>query len=413
MTEKTHENLALHASGSDGHLHLPPRDKVWKSARRAGLLVLAVLALASARVVFMRSSAKAELEARSLESQRIFVKTVTPVPTKTSGVLALPATLRGDNETTIYARVSGYVHSWLVDIGARVEKGQLLAELDTPELDQQVKQALAQREQAKANVVLAKAALERWKKLFEQDSVARQALDEHQNSYDTGVASLQAAEANLQQLQEMTAFKRVVAPFAGVIIQRNVDIGNLVNAGGGGVALFSMAKTDPLRVFIDVPQAYSRNISVGAEVSVTQSELPGQVFHGKVAHIAGAIDMTTRSLRVELTLANPDSRLLPGAYVQVSLPLTPKAPLSIPSNSLLFRAEGPNVAVVDESGRAHLRPVVIANDLGATLEISGGVSAEDRIIVNPPDSLSDGDRVTPSRFHRPHPPGQAAEGKRN
>jgi RND family efflux transporter MFP subunit len=395
VTEKQHENLALHSSSPDGRLHLPPREKIWRKAKRGGLILLALLALGSARVLLNRNAAQAELEARSQESQKIFVKTVTPVATKSSGFLTLPATLRGDNETTIYARVSGYVRNWSANIGARVEKGQTLAELETPELDQQVRQAIAQREQAKANLVLAKVALDRWKKLYQQDSVARQALDERQNAYDTGVAALAAAEANVQQLQEMTDFKRVLAPFAGVITQRNVDIGNLVNAGGGGVALFSMAKTDPLRVFIDLPQAYSRDVTVGEEVDVRQTEIPDLVFHGVVSHIAGAIDVTTRSLRVELTLPNPDGRLVPGAYVKVSFPLAPKGAWSIPANTLLFRAEGPNIAVVNADGRAHLLPVAIARDLGATLEIAQGVGKDDRIIVNPPDALADGDKVTP------------------
>jgi len=393
VTEKTHENLALHSA--DGHLHLPRRAKVWRNARNAGLFVLALLALGSARVAFVRASAKADLETKALESQRVFVKTVLPSPSKSSNVFSLPATLRGDNETTIYARVTGYVRNFAVDIGSRVVKGQPLAELDTPELDQQLAQGKAQLEQAKANTVLAKVALERWKKLFKQDSVARQDLDQHQNAFDTSVALEDAAAANVQQLQEMSGFKHVQAPFDGVITQRNVDLGNLINAGGGGVALFTMAKTDPLRVFIDVPQAYSRNIAVGAQVEVRQTEIPDQVFHGVVSRIAGAIDVATRSQRVELTLPNSDGRLSPGAYVRVSLPLAPKGALSIPANTLLFRAEGPNVAVIDDAGRAHLRPVTIANDLGATLEIAHGLGAEDRIIVNPPDSVAEGDQIIP------------------
>jgi len=231
--------------------------------------------------------------------------------------------------------------------------------------------------------------------LFKQDSVARQDLDQHQNAFDTSVALQDAAAANVQQLQEMSGFKHVQAPFDGVITSRNVDLGNLINAGGGGVALFSMAKTDPLRVFIDVPQAYSRNIAVGAQVEVRQTEIPDQVFHGVVSRIAGAIDVATRSQRVELTLPNSDGRLSPGAYVRVSLPLAPKGALSIPANTLLFRAEGPNVAVIDDAGRVHLRPVTIANDLGATLEIAHGLGPDDRVIVNPPDSLAEGDQITP------------------
>jgi RND family efflux transporter MFP subunit len=196
-------------------------------------------------------------------------------------------------------------------------------------------------------------------------------------------------------LQETTAFKHVQAPFDGVITARTVDLGNLITAGTTGSAMFTMARPDPLRVFIDVPQAYSLGVKVGDEVNVTQAELPGQKFPGKIARIAGAIDTTTRSQRVELALANPDGKLTPGAYVQVKLPLTPKGPLSIPSNTLLFRSEGPSVAVVDAEGVARLHPVSVVNDLGATLEISQGVTAQDRIIVNPPDSLIDGAQVNP------------------
>jgi RND family efflux transporter MFP subunit len=392
VTKTTHENLALHSD--DGHLHLPRRQRVWRNARRAGVVVLALLALGAVRVLMGRATSRAELETQSLESQRVFVRTATPVPSKSGGMLSLPATLRGDNETAIYARVSGYVQSFAVEIGARVTTGQLLAELDTPELDQQVRQAAAQLEQAKANVVLGKVALDRWQKLFKEDSVARQALDEKQNAYDTAVAAQNAAAANLRQLQATTAFKRVVAPFDGVITARNVNVGNLVNAGSGGVSLFSMATTDPLRVFVDVPQAYVNLVPLGAKVAVTQPEMPGQNFTATVTHIAGAIDVATRSLRVELILPNAEGRLKPGAYVQVALPLTPKGALSIPANTLLFRAEGPNVAVVDASDTIRLRPVTIARDLGATLEISAGVEADDRIVINPPDSLINGEGVS-------------------
>jgi RND family efflux transporter MFP subunit len=388
-----HEKLTVQSD--DGKMHLPKRGAIWRAGQRAALLFCVVLAIGALRVILTRGSARAELEERSAEGQKIFVKTVTPSPTKSAGALTLPATLRGDNETTIYARDSGYIRTFVVDIGSRVTKGQVLAELDTPELDQQLAQNKAQLENAKANVVLAKVALERWKLLFKQDSVARQDLDTKQNAYDTSVALQNAAEANVQQLLDMTAFKHVLAPFDGVITQRNVDLGNLITAGSGGVALFTMAKTDPLRVFIDLPQAYAQSVAVGDKVTVTQSELPGQTFPGQIARIAGAIDVATRSQRVELTLPNSDGKLTPGAYVQVALPLKPKAPLSIPSNSLLFRAEGPNVAVLDSDNHVHLRPVSIANDLGATLEVSKGVDASDRIVVNPPDSLAEGDAVQP------------------
>ena len=399
MTEKHHESMAMHLGESQPgeavkDLHLPARQKIWKKARLAAVAILALLGLGAARTMVGRAATDERLAAQSLENRKVYVNVVTPTVSKNSGALTLPANLRGETESTIYARVSGYVRNWRADIGARVEKGELLAELDTPELDQQLAQNIAQRDQARANVVLAKVALERWDRLFKQDSVAKQALDEHQNAYDTAVAQLAAAEANVRQLQQMTDFKRVVAPFAGVVTQRNVDIGNLITAGGAGVALFTLAKTDPLRVTIDLPQAYVQSVKLGDKVSITQAELPGQTFMAEVSHVAGAIDLTTRSRRIVLTLANPEGRLLPGAYVQVSLPLAAKAPLSIPANTLLFRAEGPHVAIVDGEGRARLRPVKIANDQGAVLQIGSGLAADDRVIVNPSDSLADGDAVT-------------------
>jgi membrane fusion protein, multidrug efflux system len=392
VNKNSHQNLALHSD--DGHLHLPHRQRVWRGAMRVLLIVLVLLGLGAARVMVQRAASRAELASQVLEGQRVFVTTVLPTPSKSGGVLTLPATLRGDNETAIYARVNGYVRNFNVEIGDRVTKGEALADLDTPELDEQVRQAAAEVEQAKANVVLGKVAFDRWKKLFSQDSVAAQDLDTKKNAYDTAVAALAAAQANLKQLQATTAFKHVEAPFNGVITARNVDIGNLVNSGSSGAALFSMAVTDPLRVFVDVPQAYVKMIHIGAQVPVTQAELPGQVFKAVVTYVAGAIDVTTRSLRIELMLRNPDGRLKPGAYVQVALPLAPAGPVTIPANTLLFRAEGPNVAVVDKSGTVRLQKIEIARDLGASLEVAQGVTTSDHIVLNPPDSIANGDLVT-------------------
>lgn len=392
MTKENHQSLGIR--NEDGHMHLPKRQSVWRSSLLIGVVFIVVLALGAVRVFWGRGAAEATLAEQTAQGQKIYVRTVAPTASKSITNLTLPATLRGDNETAIYARVTGYVRSFAVDIGAKVTKGQVLAELETPDLDQQVRQAEAQLEQAKANVVLAEAALKRWKTLFAQNSVAKQDLDTKQNAYDTAVASQNQAEAYLKQLQETTAFKHVVAPFDGVITARNVDLGNLITAGSTGSALFEMARPDPLRVTIDVPQAYAGGIKVGDQVTVTQQELSGQKFPARVSLIAGAIDTTTRSQRFELTLPNPNGVLTPGAYVQVSLPLPPKGPLSVPSNSLLFRAEGPQVAVVDADGLVRLQSIAIVRDLGATLEITHGVTPADQIVINPPDSLFGGQRVT-------------------
>jgi RND family efflux transporter MFP subunit len=392
LTKNKHQSLGLQSP--DGQIHLPRRGAIWRASKTAALVFAIILALGAGRVLMGRGAAQAALEEQAAQGQKIFVKTVNPSASKSANALTLPATLRGDNETAIYARVSGYVRSFAVDIGSRVKKGQVLAELDTPDLDQQVAQALAQLENAKANVVLAEAALKRWKTLFVQNSVAKQDLDTKQNAFDTSVALQNSAAAYLKQLQETTAFKHVLAAFDGVITQRNVDLGNLITAGSTGASLFAMARPDPLRVFIDAPQAYSGGIKVADKVTVTQAELPGKIFLADVARISGAIDVATRSQRIELALPNPEGVLTPGAYVQVSLPLPPKGPLSIPANALLFRAEGPVVAVVDNESKAHLRPISIVNDLGATLEIAGGLTPEDKVIINPPDSLVDGEKVT-------------------
>jgi RND family efflux transporter MFP subunit len=270
----------------------------------------------------------------------------------------------------------------------------LLAELDTPEIDQELAQASAQRQQISSSLALAKSSLERWQQLRQRDAVSQQELDERQSTYAQSVANLAAADANVQRLRQLESFKRIVAPFAGVVTQRNVDVGDLIDAGSGtSRALFALAQSDPLRVYVQLPQAYAQNVSVGQKVVVTQAELPGQQFHGSVTHISGAIDVPTRSLQVEVTLPNPDNTLRPGAYVQVALPSVARAEWMVPGNALLFRAEGPRLAVVDAKGNVQLRKIVIAQDLGQTLEIESGIDGNDRVVINPSDSIADGDHV--------------------
>jgi RND family efflux transporter MFP subunit len=275
-----------------------------------------------------------------------------------------------------------------------VKQGQLLADLDTPEIDQELAQAVAQRDQTSSSLGLAKSSLERWQQLRQRDAVSQQELDERQSTYNQDVANLAAADANVRRLRQLESFKRIVAPFAGVVTQRNVDVGDLIDAGSGASrALFALAQSDPLRVYVQLPQAYAQNVSVGQHVVVTQAELPGQPFHGTLTHISGAIDVPTRSLQVEVTLPNPDGRLRPGAYVQVALPAAVHARLLVPGNALLFRAEGPRLAVVDANGEVHLRKIDIAQDLGQSLEIESGIEPTDKVIVNPSDSIADGDHV--------------------
>ncbi|TKC86239.1 efflux RND transporter periplasmic adaptor subunit [Trinickia terrae] len=395
MTEKTHASLAIPArETADGH-QLPPRTREWKRAKIAIVIALVLLALGALRTVVSNILNNRTVAAVTEQNAKQYVNVVLPKQTDGGGNTLLPGTLRGFVESPIYARATGYLLHWYVDIGAHVKQGQLLADLDTPEIDQELAQAIAQRDQIKVSLGLAKTSYERWQQLRQRDAVSQQELDERQSTYNQDVANLAAANANVQRLQQLESFKRIVAPFTGVVTQRNVDVGDLIDAGSGtSRALFALAQADPLRVYVQMPQAYAENVKVGMQVVVTQAELPGQQFHGTITHIAGAIDVPTRSLQLEVTLPNPDGKLRPGAYVQVAVPSTAHARLLVPDNALLFRAEGPRLAVVDANGTVHLRKIVIAQDLGQFLEVESGIEPTDKVIVNPSDSISDGDHVT-------------------
>jgi RND family efflux transporter MFP subunit len=390
MTEKTHSSLAIPARETpDGHA-LPPRHREWRRAKIAVVIVLILLAIGALRTVVANIMQSHSIAQTTQQNAKQYVDVVTPKQTDGSaGVTVLPGTLRGYVESPIFARATGYLLHWYADIGARVQEGQLLAELDTPEIDQELAQAVAQRDQIQSSLGLAKSSYERWQQLRQRDAVSQQELDERQSTYSQDVANLAAAEANVKRLRQLESFKRIVAPFAGVVTQRNVDVGDLIDAGSGtSRALFALAQSDPLRVFVQLPQAYAQNIKVGEDVVVTQAELPGQQFNGRITHISGAIDVPTRSLQVEVTLPNPDGKLRPGAYVQVALPSGARAQLTVPGNALLFRAEGPRVAVVDNDGVVHLRKVTIAQDLGQTLEIENGIEPNDHVVVTRPQSQS-------------------------
>ncbi|MEX3857876.1 efflux RND transporter periplasmic adaptor subunit [Paraburkholderia sp. BR10923] len=395
MTEKTHASLAIPTRETEQGEHLlPPRHREWRHAKIAILIVFVLLAIGTLRTVIANVMQNREVTATAQQNATQYVNVVTPQQTDGGGNTLLPGTLRGYVESPIYARATGYLLHWYVDIGARVKQGQLLAELDTPEIDQELAQALAQRQQTNSSLALAKSSLERWQQLRQRDAVSQQELDERQSTYTQDLANLAAADANVKRLQQLESFKRIIAPFAGVVTQRNVDVGDLIDAGSGtSRALFALAQSDPLRVYVQLPQAYAQNVAVGQKVVVTQAELPGQQFNGTITHMSGAIDVPTRSLQIEVTLPNPDARLRPGAYVQVEVPAAAHERLTVPGNALLFRAEGPRLAVVDAKGNVSLHKVVIAVDLGQQLEIESGISPTDRIIINPSDSIADGDHV--------------------
>jgi RND family efflux transporter MFP subunit len=321
---------------------------------------------------------------------------VKPVSEKPDEDLTLPGSLLAYEESPIYARTSGYLVRWYKDIGSRVTKGELLAKIDTPEVDQELNQTRAAREQIVAQMELAKISADRWENLRKTDSVSAQEADQQTSGYKQAQANLAAADANVRRLEQLEGFKEVYAPFSGVLTKRNVDPGALINAGAGaaGRELFDLARVDPLRVYTSVPQAYAPYIKVGAKTFVTLQEFPGQKFVATVARTAEAIDPATRTLYTEVDVPNKDERLLPGSFGEVHFAVGSGVnKVTIPVNTMLFRAQGAQVAVVGSDGKIQLRPINIGRDYGTTLEILGGVSPTDQIVVNPPDSLEDGQQV--------------------
>ena len=397
MNEKHHAELAISAPEPGESRVLPARGTAWRRAKFSAAVVLLLMALGTLRIAVADFEERHEVAAATVENAKQYVHVVNPKPANANGTIRLPGTLRGAVESQIYARASGYLMKRYVDIGSRVTQGQLLAELDTPEIDQQLIQALAQRAQTAASLGLAKSSFDRWQKLHDRDAVSQQELDERQSAYTQGIANLAAADANVQRLKQLESFKRIVAPFSGVVTQRNVDVGDLVDAGGGGSnstrALFALAQTDTLRVYVQVPQAYAQGVRQGQVVSISQAELPGRAFEGTIAHIAGAIDVATRSLQIEIRMVNPENTLRPGAYVQVALPAAVRSQYVIPGNTMLFRAQGPQVAIARADGTVHLQSIVIAQDFGQSLEIESGIGPHDRLILNPSDSIAEGDPV--------------------
>ena len=358
------------------------------------VLVILVLALSGGLSVLSRMrDAQALAKETDIDSVAT-VAVVHPVAEKPDEELVLPASLQAYEESPIYARTNGYLLRWYKDIGSRAAKGELLADIDTPEVDQELSQARAGRQQSAAQLDLAKISADRWQNLRKTDSVSQQETDTQTNAYQQAVANLAAADANVRRLEQLESFKHVYAPFAGVLTKRNVDPGALINAGSSGASLFTLARVDPLRVFVNVPQAYSPAIKDGIPAYVTLQEIAGLKFRGTVARTADAIDPATRTLLTEVDVPNKDGRLLPGSFGEVHfLPRINAAKVTVPVNAMLFRKEGARLAIVGADNKVQLRPITIGRDYGTTIEILGGVSLEDRVIINPADALEDGQIV--------------------
>jgi RND family efflux transporter MFP subunit len=320
------------------------------------------------------------------------VTVVRPQRPDASQSVTFPGNVQAFVETPIYARTAGYLTKWYVDIGGKVQDGQLLALIDTPEVDQQLRQAEAAQLQAEANLDLAKTTAERWQNLLKSDGVSQQEVDQNVSAYKARQADLQAAVANVDRLKYLQSFQRVTAPFAGVVTARNVDIGALIT-NGNSQQLFKLAQTNIVRVYVNTPEAYGTDMQPGIPAELHVAEFVNRTFLGKVVRTAGAIDPASRTLLTEVDVPNPKGEIMPGAYAEVGFHFKGDSQaLVIPSNTLIFRSAGSQVAVV-ENGHAKLSTVTIGRDFGATLEIVAGVRDSDEIIVNPPDSLSDGQLV--------------------
>jgi RND family efflux transporter MFP subunit len=370
------------------------RRQMLRRAKVCAAILLLLLGLGAARTIVSRMSNAHALEAVAASSARVHVRVTSPKAGASGQPLVLPGTLQGYSQSPVSARASGYLKRWTRDIGSRVAKGELLAEIETPEIDQQLSQAVAARAQTAASLMLARSTMERWEALRRKDAVSQQDLDEKRSAHAQAQANLAAVDANIERLRQLEGFKRVTAPFAGVITRRNVDVGDLIDAGGGsGRALFLLTQTDPLRIYVNVPQSYAQLVQAGQPVAISQPELAGRRFEGKVERTAASIDAATRTMQVEIGLPNRDNALLPGAYVQVSLPVAAGSGLTMSTNALIFRSTGPQVAAVDQNGRVHLKPVRIGRNFGQTVEVLEGTSPSDRLVLNPPDALAENDLV--------------------
>jgi len=332
------------------------------------------------------------------ESKELAIPSVTlvsPQPGKAGVPLALSGELKAVSETPLVARVAGYVKSWNADIGAKVNAGDVLAELDTPEINQDLAKAKADLHQAEAAQALSELTARRWKEMLQAKTVSSQEADEKAADLKLKQATVDGARATVQRLTEWVAFGKITAPFAGTVTARHLDVGQLVNIDVKE-ELYRLAQTDHLRVYVRIPQSYARSATVGLTVELTVPELPGRKFDAKIVRNAGAFDAASRTLLTELEVDNTKGELFAGSYAQVRLiGAQPDAPLTAPANTLLFRPEGPVVALVTADNKVSIRKVELGRDFGLTVEFLGGVTAADHLVLNPPDSLVDGIEVKP------------------
>ncbi len=372
-----------------------PDPRLARRIRQFSLSLALLAVILAAWGIASRVAARNALIKQTAADSVVTVVTVHPTMSAVGEDLVLPGSVRAYTEAPIYARTSGYLKAWYADIGTPVRKGQLLAAIETPEVDQQLAQALADLASARANLALALSTNERWKKLLATDSVSRQDADQKAADAAAKQAAADSAAANVARLRELESFKRVVAPFNGIVTARNTDVGALINAGEtAGNELFRVADTHELRIYVEVPEAYASAIKPGVPGELHFAEQPGESYEARTVRTAGALDPGTRTLEVELQLANARSAILPGAYTEVHFKLKADSKaLRLPANTVLFRAAGLQVATVDRNDRIKLKSIVMGRDFGSTVEVLSGLDAADTVVLNPPDSSVNGERV--------------------
>jgi RND family efflux transporter MFP subunit len=377
-------------------------DKKPEASKPKRRWLIAVIALAVAAIAFV-SGVLPRVKARETvrkETEQLAIPTVSvvqPKRTAPSQEVVLPANVQPYISSPIFARTNGYLKHWYVDIGAHVKKGQLLAEIETPEVDQQLQQARANLSTAEANLHLAEITANRFQGLLKSDSVAQQDTDNAVGTYNADKAVVAADQANVRQLEQVQGFEKIYAPFDGVITVRNTDIGALINsgsAGGAQTALFQIAQPGTLRVYVNVPEAYSQAAKVGLTADLVLSEFPGKRFQGKLVRTADAIDPASRTLLVEVDVPNPSGQLLSGAYAELHMKLLgATSAFTIPVNTLLFRQEGLRIAAVTDGKHAELKQIILGHDYGNEVEVLAGLEGNESVIVNPPDSIEPGQEV--------------------
>src|SRR5665213_1136169 len=374
----------------------PETSPLQHRVRRTLLFAAVVVCLIIVLGIGLRLRAQAQVKSWTEDLAIPTVDVVSPQPTAQMQELVLPGTLSAYIDAPIYARINGYLKRWYVDIGAHVQAGQPLADIETPELEQQIHQVEAELATAKAHNDLDRITAERWKKMLAAQSVSQQEADEKAAAYSVSKARVDAAQANLERLKALASFKHVVAPFDGILTARNTDVGNLINAGAGGKGseLFRVADVHEARVYVDVPQTDAGKITVGLSAQLELPENPGVMVPAKVSNLSQAVSIASRTMQVELLADNPDHVLLPGDYVEVHFQIpAPLHVLELPTTALLFRKEGLQVATIDDRNHIVLKSIQIAQERGAVVNVNLGLTPQDRVVDSPPDSITNGELV--------------------